>query len=308
MGHLVGKTSPVWRPTVVRSVASLLVLLGLSIPLAGCDDCGRQPAATPSRRSRGPSKRGASPAAPPSYVATGVVEGTIRVRGEVPVDPELAARLEGRTPRPQRCRAITDEERRPVHVGTDGRTGDVLVTATFPQSVRVPPPVRANRPLLIRDCRLTPRLLAATRGDTLVMRNEDEYPFVPRVNPIAMGFMQALLQGQSRRIELERGGVFEADCGFGAACGVTTIVVLYHGIHATSDPDGHYRVEGVPADTEVELHAWHPALRDRTVPVRVGRGATRTVDFELEPSPARPAPPREPDAGVAPEDRADAFF
>lgn len=243
----------------------------------------------------------------PSFAPTGVVEGIVRVRGEVPVDPAFARRFESATRRPERCRPLTDEERRPVHVGADGRTADVLVTATFSTKLRVPPPVRVNRPLIIRDCRLTPRVLAATRGDSLVIRNEDEYPFVPRVNPIAMGFMQALMQGQSRRIELDRGGVFEAECGFGAACGVTSIVVLYHGIHATSDRDGRFRVEGVPADVDVEMHAWHPSLRDGTQRVRVPRGGSVNVDFTLEPAPVRPEPPPAPDAGGHPEDRPGIF-
>lgn len=300
-GHVVDSW-PSRRLAKVKVTSCWLILLGVC--LAACRGCDDQRAAPRDATHPRPAKATKAPAPAPAeaFAPTGIVEGTVRVRGEVPVDPAFAARFEGPTRRPERCRPLTDEERRPVHRGTDGRTGDVLVTATFSTKLRVPTPPRRNRALLIRDCRLSPRVLAATRGDTLVIRNEDEYPFVPRVNPIAMGFMQALMQGQSRRIELDRGGVFEADCGFGAACGVTSIVVLYHGIHATSDRDGRFRVEGVPADVDVDVHAWHPSLRDASQRVRVTRGGTATIELVMEPAPVRERPVT-PDAGGHPEDR-----
>src|SRR4249919_1790958 len=90
-------------------------------------------------------------------------------------------------------------------------------------------------------------------------------------------FNQTLLEGSSRDVPLDIGGVKAVTCGFSAPCGRSDIVVLAHSYAAATDAQGEFRIENFPADETVRLNAWHPLFFDTFINVRVERGEEKRV-------------------------------
>jgi hypothetical protein len=151
--------------------------------------------------------------------------------------------------------------------------------------------------MFIRDCKLTPMVVAATRGDTLEITNETDYPYMPIAGNAGMA--QAIMRGESRTIPLDQGGVKGLGCTFTAPCGRAEVVVLYHPFHTLTGETGRFRLE-VPAGEEIEVHAWHPLFEEASETVTVPAGETRRLDFTLRPSDAPPAAPST-ETGTEPE-------
>lgn len=261
----------------------------------GCGSCGAS-------QPEGEQAASAPPEAPP----LGVVEGVVRLPdgAELPSYPrEVDAR---RPPPPESCTPARVVDRQPVRLGEGRGLGGVLVAAAeFDAEVPHEPETRR---VAIRDCRLDPPFLVATRGDTLELKNETDYPFMPVMG--GGGLAQALLADQTRSFPLDQGGVKTLSCTFAAACGRTDVVVLYHPLHTVTSDAGRFRLE-VPAGEELEVHAWHPLFQEASATVTVAAGETRRVELELVPSsPPEPAAPQpaEGDEPQQPEDDSETLF
>lgn len=276
------------------SRASSLVALGL-LGLAACG---------PDAGSSRPETRAPEP--PPDRIGLGTVEGVVRLAPGTTL-PTYGPRELGIAPgatTPEHCSPARITDRQPVQATADGLLAGVMVTATgdpehfYDSLPEVPPREHA---VTIEDCRLGPRLVAATRGDFVRITNRDAHPFLPRLGESP--FMQALLQGQGRTFPLDRGGVQFVGCGFAGACGRTDIVVVHHDVHTITGADGHFRMENVPADQEVVLHVWHPLFVENQLAVTVERGGSRTVELAIAPAVPAPVEPGpgdpSPDAGPA---------
>jgi hypothetical protein len=158
-----------------------------------------------------------------------------------------------------------------------------------------PPYEPATHELFIRDCRLTPALVVATRGDHIRLANETDYPFLPE---LGTGMLRAVLRGAPQDIELGEAGIRYLECGFAASCGRTVVVTLHHPLHATTDEGGRFRIEDVPLGDELKVSAWHPLFQEahRLVTVRAGEGPAdevATVELVLTPAPSGAAGPPE---------------
>lgn len=261
----------------------VVVALGAAI-LGGCHGCGQEPEEPESARPRASTG--------PSAASSAVIEGTIRLAegAELPGWPENP--MTPPTPRPSlpdACTPADDSDRFPVRRAPGNALAGVLVTLSDFQSE--PPHEPITHEVTITDCRLTPSIVVATRGDHLRITNQTDYPFVP---DLGLGVMQALLHEHSRDLDLVRGGVRTLQCGFAASCGRTEVVTLYHPLHAVTDENGHYRIENVPANDELRVSAWHPLFRDQGETVTLAPGATQTVDIALMPAPPREPEPEEP--------------
>jgi len=224
----------------------------------------------------------------------GTVEGVVRLAAGASLPRYTLAEV-GRTPDrpalPEGCPPPTEEDLTPVRLGDEGLS-PVMVTATgnpeaFFAALPSERPPR-ERTVRIEACRLEPRLVSATRGDTLLVVNDSPYPFLPTFGRIP--FMQALPRGEGRREVLGQGGVFPLTCGFAAPCGRSEVVVVYHPVHTVTDATGRFRLEGVPADQEIEIHAWHPLFEEAVATVRVAPGGTQHVELRIGPA-ARGAAP-----------------
>lgn len=189
------------------------------------------------------------------------------------------------SPVPPECGPARDVDTQPVEgVGSPTRLVGVMVTATGPHREffdALGEWQPADRHVGIERCRLTPKMVSATEGDTLVLENRGSTPFLPSAGPTL--FHETLLQGQNRRVPLEHGGISSIQCGFAAACGRTEMIVLLHPVHTVTDSEGRFELRNVPADMEIELHAYHLFFEEAKRTVRVGRNGRVEIDLTLRP-------------------------
>lgn len=237
--------------------------------------------------------------------SSAVIEGTVKLADAAelpgwPVNPMVAG--PNRPDLPEACTPVQERDRFPVERVSGGRLSGVLVTLGDFETE--PPHEPVTHEVVIRDCRLSPSIVVATRGDRLRLVNETDYPFVPNLGE---GLSRALLHTQARILELPQGGMRTLECGFAASCGRTEIVTLYHPLHAVTDESGHFRIEGVPANDELRVSAWHPLFQEAGETITLRPGETRRLDITLEPAPA-PEPPPAPPPQERPEDNPDVLF
>ncbi len=261
-----------------RSIFAALLCLALSM---GCGSgCERQEQEAQEATS------GEEESAP----ALGTVEGVVRMvaGAELPSFPEI--RSPAQPAIPEECTPPQIADRQPVAMDDERRLAGVLVQASgfSEQAMEVVAREPVTHELFIRDCRLTPRFIPAVIGDTLKLTNETDYPYLPSLG--GGGLTQAVLHGDSREYPLERGGIFSMTCGFAAPCGRADLVVVFHPVHSVTDEGGAFRMENVPPDEDVEIHAWHPLFEDVHETVRVGAGETVRVELEIAPAPQAAAP------------------
>lgn len=280
---------------IARSIATLLV-----VALAACSDDARPPApaATQTPTKAGPTKN--EPPAPPAP-EYGILEGTITILegAEVPSLPVAMIPRRGEMDIPESCPPPRRDDRQLIRIASDGHgLNGVIVTVADFEAHNNPPHTPRTHDLTIRECRLEPRMIDATVGDTLRLHNDDEYPFMPSTT--GGGMTQALIKGQTRDIPLARGGSQMLGCGaFGPPCGRADVLVLNHAVHGLTSQNGHYRIEHVPAGEEITVHAVGLMYRTEHQAITLQPGETRTVDFVLTPTPfAEPVPNAPPTPGA----------
>lgn len=266
--------------------------------LAGCDGCGS---------SQEPSSDVEEPSGGTEGSGPGVIVGVVRLAegAEAPQYPENPmVPPPGRPDPPDACPPAQQTDRAPLQPGTGRGLGGVLVA--LHDFSTIPEHEPETHEMTITDCRLTPRLIVATRGDTLRLTNETDYPFLPN---FGSGIMQAILHESSRTTELDQGGVRTLQCGFAAPCGRAEIVTLYHPLHAVTESTGRFRIENVPHGEEIRVSAWHPLVQEASQTVTLSPGETREVELVVEPAEmqASPTPPEEERDGPA-EDDPDTLF
>lgn len=277
-----------------------LRVLALVVVLGGCDGCGstQEPGAEP-----GTEGAAGGGAADTSHA---ILEGVVRLAegAEAPAYPtHPMVPPQGRPAPPEACAPPQQTDRAPLVPAADRALNGVLVAIHDFAAIPAHEPV--THEMTITDCRLSPRLVVATRGDRLRLTNRTDYPFLPN---FGMGVMQALLHEASREVELGEGGVRTLECGFAAPCGRAEIVTLYHPLHAVSDEAGRFRIEGIPAGEELRVSAWHPLLEEASQTLTLRGGETRRVELVVTPAPVPEAPPEAPPRDGPAEDDPDILF
>jgi len=265
----------------------VLVWFFFGFLMGGCDSCGDS---NRSARADRPSRDVAREE--PVRVRFGVVEGFVRLAegATLPSSPPAPGT---QLALPAGCPPVGERDRQPVQLG-EGRGLEGVLVAASAFDVTVPHETKTLR-IVIRDCRLSPPFLAATRGDRIELTNDSSQPFLARVG--GLGMFESILRGQAPRVlELERGGVQEISCGVSASCGRTEIITLHHPVHTLSGAGGRFRLDNVPLDDDLEIHAWHPLFREDRATVTVERGSVKHMVLTLTPAP----PSRSTRAHVAP--------
>lgn len=263
---------------------SALLWIALIAAIAGGCECGRggEPG-TPSAPVAGGGGRSRKD------VTSGTVTGVVRLAPgtELPMWPDHPLQAEGRPAIPERCTPPSREDRMPVRVADEsGGLVGLSIVATGEDESRWPRPSEPRlHEVRIRDCRLMPSIVVATRGDRLRLVNETDYPFFP---DLGEGMIQ--YRTEPREIELDRGGVRTIQCAFAAPCGRLELITLYHPVHTVTQGDGRFRLEEVPADQPVRITAWHPLFEEVATSVIVPAGGTVEVELTIRPAPIQVPP------------------
>jgi len=111
--------------------------------------------------------------------------------------------------------------------------------------------------------------------------------------------LQAVIKDQTRLVKLSTMGVQRLGCAFGALCGSAHVVVLGHPVFAVTDAKGKFRIDNVPANQALTVHAWHPLFRETKRQVTLVEHQEHTVDIAISPAqdklkPERSAQPATP--------------
>jgi hypothetical protein len=267
---------PALTPKAACVLAGVAVIASLGV--AGCRGC--EPDLT--------GVRDAPHSAEPAPAAkVGVLTGSVRLAPGAVLPSYPAELMErkvlshvDRGTFPESCTPPKLADRMPVRMTPDGKLIGVMVTASdFSKN-----PERAPRTydVTIKDCRLTPPLVVAMKGDKLRVRNEVNFPFMPTLGQSAL--TETLTPGQTNDNPLDQPGVSAVLCGFTAPCGRTDVVVLFHPLYAITDENGNFRIENFPADEAVHVNAWHPLFIAQEQGVKLERGATKNLDFVIAPT------------------------
>lgn len=168
---------------------------------------------------------------------------------------------------------------------------NILVSLTGDRELffkELPPRKPQEIELIIRDCRLEPRLVAGVTGDELLLKNRSDRPMLPFIGQ--QGFVETLSSGETRRTTLDARGVSRVGCGVTGYCGSADLVVLAHPVFGVTGELGRFEIESVPADQELTLHAWHPLFQEVQQKLTVPRGETVELEIVIEPLPSRAGP------------------
>jgi len=214
-----------------------------------------------------------------------VVTGRIRMAegfslpSYAPEDMERKVLLVGAGSMPDMCSPAKESDRKPVALTPEGFLQGIVVAASnFTGATPRPPQTHT---VTIKDCRLTPSTVLATKGDMMVLRNEVQFPFMPTFGPSASA--RTLMPKQKMEIPLDRAGVESVLCTLSAPCGRTDVLTFNHSLSALSDHEGRFRIEHFPVDQAVTLNAWHPLFDEVSIKVTLGAGETKDVELIIAP-------------------------
>ena len=289
---------PACRVVTTSMVAGLLVL--------GCGSKNEaaQPKGTPAVDAS--VQPAAQPDEGPKVEFKGTLRGNVRLAAGT-VLPLASLPVQGKTDTAiaPGCPPIAEPDRHQVseNAETHGLSPlHVAITGMTAAPKRAP----VTHELEIRDCRLTPGMIAAMTGDTLRITNKSQAPFLPLMP--RESFMQALLPGASREAPIAGIGPMVIKCGFGAYCGESQLLSASHPLYAITDAEGNFTITGVPLDQDLTVHAWHPLFTPVSANFKL-TGAERSKDVELriqplaapEQAPAESAPAKSTPAKTTPK-------
>jgi hypothetical protein len=276
----------------LRALLLVPVIAGVACGHGKKSDSGSAPAASN------------APAAAPKAAQLATVEGVVRMAegAKLPSYPSdtmertVLAHVHN-APLPESCSPPKTTDRQPVQLTADGLLSGVMVVATgFSHQPERPPMVHE---VSIEDCRLTPSLVVAMKGDTLRVRNTVNYPFMPTYRE--RGMARTLTPGQTYDVALDKPGVQPLLCGFTAPCGRTDVIVLLHPLYAKTDALGKFKIEGLPPDEDLSINVWHPLFQDSRQKVRLGSGEHKSLEFVLSPTAVPSATTAEAPQAPAPD-------
>jgi plastocyanin len=230
---------------------------------------------------------GATPAAGGSEVAAttgptgdGVVSGTVHFTGTAPKNPTVDMSEEAV------CKAkYTGNPVDSQYVVNNGGLGNafVYVKSGLPAGAKYAPPATAAV-IDQRGCEYHPRVFGMQVGQKLEIKNDDavlhNIKAVPHMN---RGFnISQPTAGMTTTRTFDKEEVMVP-----FQCNVHSWMqahagVLSHPFYAVSSPDGKFSIKGLPPGTYT-VEAWHEKLGTQTGTVTVGKGETKTQDFNFTP-------------------------
>ncbi len=299
----------------------LVALAALSLMLAGCPD-RKDPSATPVDAGSDAAPARPVPSGPvnalpipsanvaaalgadrlPAYKGpTGSLEGTIWVKGEVAPDVvadfskcPTGVKTYGKLfrdgpPNPDGLRPLTD-----AFVGVTGYSGYYL------------PETREAKLATLEDCAFTQRTIDLTYGQRLDIANKTPMMFAPALSGfVSPALMVAPPNGDAVHLYPPKPGYYTISDRFDGVYLKADVYVVLHPLHTVTDAAGHYRIDGIPAKTKLNVFARLAAIGEAAAEVEVLPSVVAKVDLTLTYATPKdagaPAKPKDAGGFVAPK-------
>jgi hypothetical protein len=226
---------------------------------------------------------------PPYQGPTGSIEGTITIKGDPP--PDSKGRDYAKCPAGELAYSKLFREGPPRADGSRP-LADALVAVTGYSGAYIPE-TRPARVVAIEDCALTSRAIDVTIGQPLEVVNKMKDKifapsFLQQPSPVAL---VAAPQGDPVRLYPQAPHPYTLYDRFGSGSSYLTgdVYVLVQPLHAVTDLEGHYRIDGVPVGKLKVSALLGVVQRQAETTVEVTPNVVQKVDLEL--TYTAPAPP-----------------
>ena len=131
-----------------------------------------------------------------------------------------------------------------------------------------------------RNETFVPHVLAITAGAVIEFPNSDRfYHNVCSLSKAARFDLGRYAKGKSKSVRFDRPGIVRVFCEIHSHMNAF-VLVFAHPFFATTDADGRYRINNVPAGTFTVI-AWNEGVTSEPKPVTVGAGAVAELDFTV---------------------------
>ena len=185
-------------------------------------------------------------------------------------------------------RTITPTERRPgvTDLGTPGardlpdRSRAVVYLETAPGGAFEEHDGQRAR-MDQRNETFLPHVLAITTGTVVDFPNNDStYHNVFSLSKAKRFDLGRYAQGRSKSVRFDRPGIVRVFCDIHSHMSAF-ILVFSHRYFATTDPEGHYRIDRIPSGT-YSVVAWHDGANRDTRTVTIPDGGSVELDFMVQ--------------------------
>lgn len=206
---------------------------------------------------------------------TGVVEGSIKVKGDPPIDRTFMKLPAG-------CEDAWKVHAPIYRAGPKGELADTLVAAIgYAGFVR---PSREDKVVTIKNCSIEPTVIDLSLGQRLMVGNADKMPYMPQLPDKAPVRRLALQNMSPVPMFLTQPGAFGMTWLAGAMPGSDVpsvmVFVLPNAIHSVTGLDGKFRLTGIPVG-KARITASHFGMDEAFKDVEIKAGTETKVDLTL---------------------------
>jgi plastocyanin len=182
-------------------------------------------------------------------------------------------------PPPERRPGVADLGTPPVRELPDSRRAVVYLESAPSGAFEAFEPARARMDQ--RNETFIPHVLAVTAGTLVDFPNNDStYHNVFSLSRAKRFDLGRYARGRSKSVRFDRPGIVRVFCDIHSHMSAY-VLVFSHPYHATSDPDGRYRIDNIPTGTYT-VTVWHEgqARNSRTVTIPA-QGGLVEQDFAV---------------------------
>ncbi len=250
-------------------------ILGMALTLCACGGDKEEAASSNEPAIAGGGNGAAAP------LGRAAITGTVSLSGSAPANPVIDMSEEPQC-KSKHSGTISD----PQYVVANGKLANafVYVKSGLPANQTYPVP---TQPVVIDQdgCIYEPRVFGAMAGQKIEIKNSDPVLHNIKAVPTAnRGFnISQPSQGMTTtRTFATKEVMVPLECNVHGWMNAF-VGVMDHPYFATTDADGRFSIQGLPAGT-YEVEAWHEKLGTRTTTVTVGAEETKSADLTFAPT------------------------
>lgn len=213
-----------------------------------------------------------------------ILTGKVKIKGEIPKRKKITTNADPKCAAMHPGDLLTDDF--VVDAAGGIQWALVYVKDGLGEQKFTPP----KAPVIVeqKGCRFEPHSMGIMIGQDLMFRNQDSLMHIVHVVPKSnreFGFSQA-------KMGEERSKTFAAKETIRLFCDVhpwmvAWIMVLDHPFHATTGPDGRFKIKGLPPG-KYTIEAWHENYKPVTQEIEVKAKESKTTSFEFTERQERP--------------------